>query len=97
LHIDDDYESGIYDVTLAAGVISKSVIINIKDDRLLEINEEFEVTILSSSLPSTLISGSPNIALMTIIDDDCKLSRLLFYVLINFHTASKMTSSQITN
>ena len=75
--IDDDYNSGTFTVKLEARVTSTFINIPVVNDVVLETNEEFELTILSSSLPNTLISGSPNIALMTIIDDDRKLSLVM--------------------
>jgi len=72
-YVDDDLNSNTIPVKIEAGVTSTSVNITIQDDRVLEINEEFELIIVSDSLPVTLISGSPIVALVTIIDDDRKL------------------------
>lgn len=53
-----------------------SILINvtIKDDTILEPQEEFKLTILSQSLSDTLVIGSPNEAIVTITDNDCKLN-----------------------
>ena len=72
-YVDDDFNSGTITVKIEAGVTSTSVNITVQDDQVLEINEEFELIIVSDSLPDTLISGSPNVALITIVDNDRKL------------------------
>jgi len=72
-YVEDDFNSGTITVKIEAGVTSTSVNITVQDDQVLEINEEFELIIVSDSLPDTLISGSPNVALITIVDNDRKL------------------------
>ena len=47
--------------------------LNIRSDKLLEINETFKLRIDSSSLPNRVIVNSPNKTTVTIMDDDCKL------------------------
>ena len=69
----DDYRSGVHNVTLAARMTSVQISVTIKDDTILESQEEFKLTILSLSLSETLIIGSPGEAIVTVIDNDCKL------------------------
>ena len=47
--------------------------IPITDDDILEGNENFLLTIESSSLPSGVTVGNPGQATVTIVDDDRKL------------------------
>jgi len=63
---------GRYNVTLVAGMSSTLANINIKEDTILEPQETFMLSILSTSLPITLITGSPDEAIVTIIDNDRK-------------------------
>jgi len=63
---------GRYDVTLVAGMSSTLANINIKEDTILEPQETFMLSILSTSSPNTLITGSPDEAIVTIIDNDRK-------------------------
>jgi len=63
---------GRYNVTLVAGMNSTLANIIIKEDTILEPLETFILSILSTSLPITLITGSPDEAIVTIIDNDRK-------------------------
>ena len=63
---------GIYSETLVANTMSTLVSVNIKEDTILEPQETFMLTILSTSFPVTLITGSPDEAIVTIIDNDRK-------------------------
>ena len=63
---------GRYDVTLVAGMSSTLANINIKEDTILEPQETFMLSILSTSRPNNLITGSPDEAIVTIIDNDRK-------------------------
>ena len=47
--------------------------IPINDDDILEINENFRLTIEQSSLPTGVTTGSPDQATVTIVDNDRKL------------------------
>ena len=68
----DDYQIGIYSETLVANTMSTLFSVNIKEDTILEPQETFMLTILSTSLSATLITGSPDEAIVTIIDNDRK-------------------------
>lgn len=73
----EDFQIGISNVTLKARTNSVMVNITIKEDSILELEEErFMIIILSQSLQSTLVVGSPDEAIVTIIDNDRKLSWL---------------------
>ena len=69
-----DYGSGPYTVTFPAGVTSVPFNVSINDDMIFEGNENFTLTINSSSLPTggTVIVGSPDQATVTIVDNDRK-------------------------
>ena len=67
-----DYRSGPYAVVFPAGVTQVSFPIQIVNDRMLERNEKFVLTISQTSLPSGFAVGHPFQATMTIVDDDGK-------------------------
>ena len=69
----DDCQLGIYNVTLSARMSSVLVNITIQDDTILEPKEDFKLNILSTSpQKDTLIIGSPDEAVVIIIDNDGK-------------------------
>ena len=68
-----DYGSGPYTVTFPAGTTTVPLDIPINDDDIYEINENFTLTINSSSLPTGVTVGNPGQATVTIVDDDRKL------------------------
>jgi len=65
-----DYDSGPYSVMFTAGMTSVSFDVPINDDNILETNEDFTITINSSSLPNGVTRDSPGAATVTIMDDD---------------------------
>jgi len=65
-----DYDSGPYTVTFTAGQTSASFDIPINDNNILETNEDFTITINSSSLPNGVTRDIPGTATVTIMDDD---------------------------
>ena len=65
-----DYNSGPYNVTFPAGVTSVPFDVIIIDDNMLELIEQFDLTIISSSLPNGFTVDNPSQATVTIIDDD---------------------------
>ena len=67
-----DYESGPYRVTILAGQLSVQFDIAIKDDNILEGNENFDLTINATSLPDCVVVTGPNQATITILDNDGK-------------------------
>ena len=68
-----DYNSGPYTVTFPAGVTTVSFNIPITDDNVLENNEDIQIEINVSSLPSRVFVGNPSQATVTIVDNDGKI------------------------
>ena len=67
-----DYTSGPYPVLFRAGETSVTFDVPITDDRILEGNENFMLTIDQPSLPTGINHGDPSEATVTIVDDDRK-------------------------
>ena len=67
-----DYDSGTYTVIFPAGVTMVAFDVPITDDMVLEDNENFMLTINSSSLPDYITRSTPPEATVTIVDDDRK-------------------------
>jgi len=66
-----DYNSGPYTVPFPAGVTSVSFDVPINNDNIVENNETFNLTILSSSSNKVTLGSSVE-ATVTIFDRDCK-------------------------
>ena len=69
-----DYNSGPYSVTFPAGVTTASFNIPITDDNILENNEDIQIEINVSSLPSRVSVSNPSQATVTIVDNDGKIN-----------------------
>jgi len=67
-----DYVSGPYSVTIPAGMIRASFNVSVVYDIILETDENFILTIISSSQPSHVIIKDPTQATVIIMDDDGK-------------------------
>ena len=67
-----DYTSGPYTVTIPAGQTTATFNVPINDDNILEIDENFMLTIDASSLPGSIRLSTPSEATVTIVDDDRK-------------------------
>ena len=67
-----DYTSGPYIVTFPPGVTITSFDVPINDDNILEIDENFILTINSSSLPDNVINGNSHQVTLTVEDNDRK-------------------------
>ena len=67
-----DYTSGPYTVTFPAGVTMVAFDVPITDDMVLEVSENFMLTINETSLPDGITRGTPPEATVTIVDDDRK-------------------------
>ena len=65
-----DYNSGPYTVTFPAGVTTASFNIPITDDNISESNEDIQIGITISSLPSRVGVSNPGHATVTIVDSD---------------------------
>ena len=76
-----DYDSGPYTVSFPAGMTSISFDVPITDDNILENNEQFHL-IFSNTLPDHVTIGNPSQTIVTITDNDSKIS-----VLISFFVA----------
>ena len=68
----DDYVSGPYTVTFPAEVVKRSFNVDIKDDRILESNEMFKLSINSNTLPNRVNISNPSKVTVTIADNDGK-------------------------
>ena len=77
VHIGDDYRCNACNLTLVAGMRSVFFNISIFDDNILELDEDFMLTNISTYIPSNsnirVITGSLENAIVVIEDDDCKL------------------------
>ena len=62
-----------YSITFPAGATTASFNISVTDDNILEDNEDIEVEIIVSSLPSRVGVSNPGQATVTIVDDDGKI------------------------
>ena len=58
------------DVLFPAGIATAILVFSINDDTILEEDEIFVLSINESSLPSQVIVGDPDEAIVTIVDDD---------------------------
>ena len=74
MDIGDDYRCSECNRTLLAGMRSLVFNISIIDDNILELNEYFILTNISTFIPNNIrvITGSPESTVVTIVDDDCK-------------------------
>ena len=65
-----DYDSGPFTVTFPVGVTSVSFDIPINNNNILEVDEDFTLTIVHGTLPNGVTRGSIGQATVTIMDDD---------------------------
>ena len=65
-----DYDSGPYTVTIPAGQTTATFNVPINDDNVLEGNENFTLTINTSSLSNGVTHGNLDQATVTILDND---------------------------
>ena len=77
-----DYESGPYNVKFGKRSTRAKLCIMIIDDRILEMDETFSLTIDINSLPSGLVVEDPSTVKVTILDNECKYLCNLQYLLI---------------
>ena len=69
---DIDYGSGAYTVTFVAGQTHTAFNVPLSNDDYYEGNENFVLTVNSSSLLSHVTPGNPSQATVTIVDNDSK-------------------------
>ena len=74
--IDTDYSAGPYTVIFPAGRTRSSFNVTIHDDDIVEGNENFTLSINTSSLPSNVAVGDAYQTTVIISDNDCELSIL---------------------
>ena len=67
-----DYVSGPYTITFPAGTTTATFNVSINDDDIVERDENFELFIDPSSLPTGVIRAIPDVTTLTILDDDRK-------------------------
>ena len=72
-----DYASGPYNVTIPAGQTSGSFDVPIINDNVLESHENLMLAIAPESLPKLVSHGNPDMATVTIVNDDSKQLFLL--------------------
>ena len=65
-----DYDSGLYTVTLTAGMTMASFNVPINDDDILEDDEDFTLTIRSGTLPNRVTRLGSGQSTVTIVDVD---------------------------
>ena len=91
-----DYDSRPYNVTFPAGQTTATFDVPINDDNILEGNENFMLTINSSSLLTDVTRGDPGQATVTIMDNDRKL--LLSYTegsCAHFHLSGSLVNHKM--
>jgi len=81
-----DYNSGPYSVTFTAGQTSASFDVAINDDNILELSEDFTVTITTGTLPDGVTRDGDGQAIVVIMDDEgVHLLESLRVMLISVH------------
>ena len=66
----NDYEAGPYTVSFGAGQQYATLMVSTVEDNTTELSEYFEVVITSTDQPGRVEIGSPNMAFITIEDND---------------------------
>ena len=69
---DEDYITGPYNVKVPARMKDIDFNITLNNDKILEINEAFTLTIDPSSLPNNVSIDDQDTTTVTIVDDDGK-------------------------
>ena len=80
----DDYESGPFSIAVIAGEIRVSYNISIINNNIFEASESFTLSINSSSLPSKVLIEPDCMLVVTIVDDDGKLHKLVLSIYQSF-------------
>ena len=65
-----DYEAGPYTVRFSAGHFYATLMVSTMEDNTTELSEYFKVVITSTDQPGRVEIGSPNMAFITIEDND---------------------------
>ena len=82
-----DYGSGPYNVIFPADTNTTQFDITINDDKVLDIDKNFILTINTSSLSRSIMVADPNQATVVIEDDDGK-----YYIKINYKYRIKINN-----
>ena len=69
--VNGDFDSGLYSMMFTKGAIAATFCVNIRDDRLFELDETFSLVIDAASLPASVVRGNPYTADVTILDNEC--------------------------
>ena len=69
-----DYDPGPYNITIPGGVTNLLFNVPLAIDDIVELEEEFELTIDGASLPAMVIGAEPTRVI--IVDNDSKLIRI---------------------
>ena len=77
---DNDYKTGVYNITIPVHVTLQHMNISVCNDILLEMDEQFSVTILSNSHPDNVTTGTPSQAIVTILDNNRENFKIVFTV-----------------
>ena len=75
---------------IPAGAITVPFNISIFDDNILEGDEDFDITIIQSSLPDGVSRGNPGTATVNIVDDDRKYRIAGYFQSRNFRMRGKI-------
>ena len=73
----DDYVSVPYTVSFTAGQLNATLMVSTVDDNTTELSEYFRVVITSTSQPSVVRIGSPNVSFIIVEDNDPGMIHLL--------------------
>ena len=93
--IEQDYDDGPHRITFPAGTTIVYLNIPIIDDNIVEDDENFTLTINSSSLPTNIVIGNVNEITVTIANDDCKLCNAKYLTYFSSYTNTDMSLSMI--
>ena len=66
----DDYETGPYTVSFSAGQQNATLMVSSVEDNTTELSEYFKVVINSTDQPDLVEIGSPNMAFITVEDNE---------------------------
>ena len=69
---ENDYTTGVYRVTIPVNATSRCMNISLCNEIVLEMDEQFSITIVSNSHPDNVTIGDPSQAIVTIEDNNGK-------------------------
>ena len=77
-----DYASGPYTVLIKEGDMSGDLCINMIDDNMREMNEDFDLRIDATTLGREIVLMHPTTSTVTIEDDECTLVLCIMIVVL---------------